>query len=173
MEILVIHASALGSTEGIAEAIGRTLGEHGLKPTIRPADRAPSPTGFDAAVIGSAVHAGHWLRSGTEYVRRYLVELATLPVWLFSVGPLGAVDPESCTDPAEIGEFRGAISPREHRIFAGAHDRSSATIERLPRLERFVARRFIPNGDFRDWPTIAGWAGSIAGALAARVPAGR
>ncbi|HET7704262.1 MAG TPA: flavodoxin domain-containing protein [Candidatus Limnocylindrales bacterium] len=173
MRILVVHASALGSTAGIAEAMGRTFGEHGLTPVIRPAERAPSPIGFDAAVIGSAVHAGHWLHSGTDYVRRHRVELAALPVWLFSVGPLGGTDPDSCADPDEISEFRRDIGPRGHRILSGAHDRSSPRIEQLPRLERFVARRFIPEGDFRDWPLIADWAASIADALAEPVPAGR
>jgi menaquinone-dependent protoporphyrinogen oxidase len=173
MQILVVHASALGSTEGIAEAIGRTLAEHGATPTVRPAEHAPSPSGFDAVVVGSAVHGGHWLRSGTDYVRRHRLELAALPVWLFSVGPLGGIEPDACADPAEIGEFRRDIAPRDHRMLSGAHDRSSPRIEQLSRLERFVARRFIPDGDFRDWPIITRWAASIAEALAVPVPAGR
>ena len=32
----------------------------------------------------------------------------------------------------------------------------------LGRIERFVAKRFIPEGDWRDWPSIEAWARSIA-----------
>ena len=33
-------------------------------------------------------------------------------------------------------------------------------------VERTVVRRFLPDGDWRDWPEIEAWAGGIAAALA-------
>lgn len=165
MNIQIVHASALGSTVDIADAIGRTLHRHGHLATVEAAASAGDPGAFDAIVIGSAVHGSHWLEPATEFVRSRSAVLATRPVWLFSVGPLGVVDPTDIADPAEIDEFRRTIAPREHRIFFGAHDRTNPAIEHLPRIERFVARRFIPAGDFRDWPAIEAWAADIAAEL--------
>ena len=29
-------------------------------------------------------------------------------------------------------------------------------------VERFIAKRFVPEGDFRDWPAVDAWADEIA-----------
>lgn len=58
-----------------------------------------------------------------------------------------------------------AIRPRDHRVFAGALDRGTLAGADLGRVERFVAERFVPDGDFRDWPAIDAWADDIARAL--------
>ena len=165
MRIQIVQASALGSTAEIAEAVGRTLERRGHRVVVQDAALADDPGLFGACVIGSAVHGGHWLDAARDFVRRHATILAERPVWLFSVGPLGVIDPVSITDPAEIDEFRRLIGPRGHHVFFGAHDRTSPAIERLPRIERFVARRFIPSGDFRDWPAIERWANRIADGL--------
>ncbi|HLO35672.1 MAG TPA: flavodoxin domain-containing protein [Candidatus Deferrimicrobium sp.] len=165
MRIQIVQASALGSTAEIADAIGRALERRGHRVVVEDAAAADDPGLFGACVIGSAVHGGHWLEPARAFVRSYAATLAERPVWLFSVGPLGVVDPSAITEPAEIDEFRRAIGPRGHQVFFGAHDRTSPAIERLPRVERFVARRFIPSGDFRDWPAIERWANRIADGL--------
>ncbi len=165
MIIQIVHASALGSTSEIAAAIGRTLERRGHRIVVEPAVAAGPPDDFDACVIGSAVHGGHWLAPATTFVRAHGPALAERPVWLFSVGPLGSIDPSSISEPAELDDLRREIGPRGHVIFFGAHDRTSPAIERMPRIERFVARRFIPAGDFRDWPAIEHWAEQIANGL--------
>lgn len=165
MKVQIVHASALGSTAGIAEAIGRVLERRGIPVVVEPAAGATDPSRFDASVIGSAVHGGQWLAAAVTFVRAHGPALAERPVWLFSVGPLGSVEPSSVDEPEEIDELRRRIGPRGHRIFFGAHDRRSPGIERLPRMERFVARRFIPSGDFRDWRAIEAWATGIAAEL--------
>jgi menaquinone-dependent protoporphyrinogen oxidase len=167
MMVQIVHASSLGSTAAIAEAIGRSLERRGHRVVVEAADAASDPRSFDACVIGSAIHAGAWLAPANAFVRGHAQALAERPVWLFSVGPLGSVSPSAVDDPDHIDGFRRAIGPRDHRIFAGAHDRRNPAIERLPRIERFVARRFIPAGDFRDWPSSERWAASIVVALGA------
>jgi menaquinone-dependent protoporphyrinogen oxidase len=57
--------------------------------------------------------------------------------------------------------MRARISPREHRMFFGALDAG-----RLSFGERMVVKAVkAPQGDFRNWDEIAGWARSIAGVL--------
>lgn len=57
--VLVTVASKYGSTQEIAESVGRVLAEHGLNVTVRGFEDVSSLDGFDAVVAGSAVYAGH------------------------------------------------------------------------------------------------------------------
>jgi len=69
--------------------------------------------------------------------------------------------------PKEVPALVRAINPREHRVFFGAWDRANADRGQLRFAERMVAK-WLPEGDFRDWAAIEGWAASIAGALQAQ-----
>jgi len=180
MRILVAYATRHGATRGIAERIAETLARRGLDVTVRDVDRAGDVSGYDAFVIGAAAYMFHWLKEATGFVRRNRALLATRPVWLFSSGPLGTetTDAEgndmiAAAVPKEFTELGGAIWPRGQRIFFGAHDPTSAPIGLMERLTRMMpaARDALPAGDFRDWPEIEAWAGSIADELTA-VPAG-
>jgi menaquinone-dependent protoporphyrinogen oxidase len=166
MRVLVVHASQFGATRGIAERITDVLGRHGLLAACYPVTELAKLDGADAIVIGSAVHAGHWLDEATRFVYRHQDELKRLPVWLFSSGPIGdravgAAQP----DPKEVGAFRVLLSPRDHVVFAGAYDRETADFSQSGLLERTLVRRFLPDGDWRDWEAIDAWADGIAAAL--------
>jgi hypothetical protein len=50
-------------------------------------------------------------------------------------------------------------------VFAGALDRDRVEGSDLNRLERAITRRFIPEGDWRDWDAIDRWADEIASSL--------
>jgi menaquinone-dependent protoporphyrinogen oxidase len=121
-------------------------------------------TAFDAYVVGSAVHAGHWLKPATEFVERNVDVLGTKPVWFFSSGPIGEKyvhTPQP--DPKEVERFREVLEPRDHIVFAGAYDKDVVR-QTGGFLDRTLSR-FVPEGDFRDWPAIEEWARGIARAL--------
>src|SRR5690348_296424 len=61
MKVLVTYASRHGATRGIAERIAAALERQNLDVTFEPVERIQEATGFDAAVIGSAAYALHWL----------------------------------------------------------------------------------------------------------------
>ena len=85
------------------------------------------------------------------------------PLWLFSVGPIGRwATSTNPIEPTEIARIRRSLRPIDHRVFAGALDRDKLNSSDLGRVERFVSRRFMPEGDFRDWPGIDLWADGIA-----------
>jgi len=91
-------------------------------------------------------------------VRRNRAVEASLPVWLWSSGPLGTEVQGTEPQPKEMAEFREAIAPRDQRIFFGALDSS-----RLSFAERMMVKAVrAPAGDFLDWQAIEDWAASIA-----------
>jgi menaquinone-dependent protoporphyrinogen oxidase len=168
MNILVAVASRHGSTHEIAGIIAEELGKRGQSVHVRGAADVEDATPYDAVIIGSAIYMGNWLPEARNFVERNQARLATVPVWLFSSGPLGEEQPQPQGDPAHLDELMRSTGAREHRIFVGKLDK-----HRLGVAERLVARMVkAPEGDFRDWEVIRGWAGDIADALQSPVVAG-
>jgi menaquinone-dependent protoporphyrinogen oxidase len=175
--VLVAFASRHGSTQGIAERIGRVLERHGLEVTVQPAAEVHDIGGYQAFVIGSAAYVFHWLKEASGFVRRHRSTLANQPVWLFSSGPVGSDtvdakgnDVRTGAEPKEFAEFREAIHPRDEHIFWGAYDPDAEPIGLVEKLGKMLtpkaARGAIPAGDFRDWPEIEAWSEGIARELA-------
>lgn len=187
MRILVTYASRHGATRGIAERIAATLERHDLDVTFQPADKAGDARLYDAAIIGSAAYAFHWLGEASTYVRRNSDALRGIPVWLFSSGPVGsdAVDSKgrdvrATAEPKEFATFGPSIRARGTHVFYGAFDPEAAPVGVMERVMHAIpqARAAMPAGDFRDWAEIDAWAEAIAAELtgapvsaAAAVPA--
>jgi menaquinone-dependent protoporphyrinogen oxidase len=168
MKILVAYASRLGSTAGIAERMAARLRSHGLDAIARRVKAVADLGEFDAFVVGSAVYAGQWLREASRFVEHHAAVLSTHPVWLFSSGPVGERATSAAPiEPAGVRELREIARPRGHRVFAGALDRRTVDGADLGFGERFIAKRFVPEGDFRDWPLIDAWIDEIASDLPA------
>ena len=141
----------------------------GNRVEVRSLDDVHDPGGYDAVVLGSAIHGGAWLPAAAEFMRRNAAALARRPVWLFSSGPLGtaATDAQGrdllvASEPKEFAAFKETITPRGLRVFFGALDPSKLGFsERLVRSLP-AGRALLPEGDFRDWEEIEAWAESIA-----------
>ncbi len=161
--VFVAYGSRLGSTRQIAERIGARLEASGLAVTLAAVDRSGELPDAEAFVVGSGVYAQHWMKAAAALVRRNRSVLSTHPVWLFSSGPMGRwAGAPNPIEPREISAFRRAIHIRGHRTFAGAIDHAALAGGDLSAIERFVTRRFMPQGDFRNWAEIEAWAEDIA-----------
>jgi menaquinone-dependent protoporphyrinogen oxidase len=158
MTVLVAYASKHGSTEGIAQAIADRIRELGEPAEVGSVDEIRDVAEYRAIVLGSAVYAGSWMKEAVEFAHRFAEALAERPVWLFSSGPLGTDVEDEEEQPRQLGEMGGIIRPIDHRMFFGALDRNA-----LGFGERMMVKAVkAPEGDFRDWAAIRGWADGIA-----------
>ena len=160
MRVLVSAASRHGATAEIAAVIAATLREAGHTPVVLAPAAVTGLDGFDAAVIGSGIYAGHWLSSAKDLLNDHREALALMPVWLFSSGPIGD-PPKPVGDPVDAEPLVRLVGAREHRVFAGELVRS-----RLGLAERTITAVVrAPEGDYRDWPAIEAWSREIAAAI--------
>jgi menaquinone-dependent protoporphyrinogen oxidase len=162
MKVLVSVASRHGASFEIAEEISATLAAGGFQTAVLPPDAVTSLEGYDAVILGSSVYVGHWMDSAVNLVERFSTEIAAVPVWLFSSGPLGH-EPKPDDEPVDVAPLVAATGAREHRVFAGQVDRSRLGLGEKVLLTAVRA----PEGDFRPWEEIRAWAREIASALKA------
>lgn len=174
MSILVAHSSEHGSTNAIAARIGQRLQDGGFEVESRAADATIDIdlAGFDAIVVGSAIHSGAWLPAAAALVDRCAATIPHRPVWLFSVSSVGDTSSvfgngisrlmrKARPEPKQIAAFRQRLAVGGHRSFAGVVRRADwgLTGDLFVRLLR---GRY---GDHRDWTDIDHWADGIAAAL--------
>jgi menaquinone-dependent protoporphyrinogen oxidase len=160
MKVLVAVASKHGSSVEIGQVIETSLRSSGLDVDLLRLEDGPSLEGYDAAVLGSSVYSGHWLRAAREYVDIHAGELKAMPVWLFSSGPVGD-PPKPLENPAEVAGVVKRIGARGHRLFGGKIDGSELRVAE----KALIALVRAEQGDFRPWTDISDWAESIASAL--------
>ena len=162
MNILIAVASKHGSTREIAQTIAEELRALGPTVDVREAEVVTDLDGYDAAIVGSAVYVGNWLPEARQLLVREGMWPATIPVWLFSSGPIGD-DPHDGDELHSLAAMLAGAGAREHVIFAGKLD-----AQHLGLAERLIARLVhTPTGDFRDWAAVRDWARAIGAALGA------
>lgn len=168
MKVLVAYASKRGSTAEIAEAVAAELRGSGLVADCVDSGEVKELDGYGAVVLGSAVYAKRWRGDARHFLRHHGKELAALPFWAFSSGPVG--DPAEDNDKTdEWAEPRRTIKKveelgaRGHVVFGG---RVPAEPDGM--IERAMAKN-IPAEfqDRRDWDEIRAWARQVAGELGA------
>lgn len=166
MTVLVGYASAHGSTREIAERIAARLAGRGVGAETASLDAVGDAGGYDAYVLGSAVHGMAWLPEATGFVHTHRELLAGRPVWIFSVGmpaalrgpwkPMAAKEEPKVTE-----EVLADLSPRDHAMFSGV-----VAPEHLPGAGRAVFRAMgLRYGDYRDWEAVDAFADTVADSL--------
>jgi menaquinone-dependent protoporphyrinogen oxidase len=159
--VLVAYASKYGSTQEIAETIGRELRGRGLETDVRSIGGIEDIAGYDTVVLGSAVYVGRWLSNARAFVKEHAGELADRPTWLFSSGPIGQPPRPTDDDAVQVDEIVEAIGAKEHRLFPGRLDRSM--LNRCDWAVVFALR--VKEGDYRNEGEVSAWAREIAASL--------
>ena len=162
MQIRIAVASKHGATAEIAATIGEEISAAGHEVAVHDMATASilALDDADCILLGSAIYSGHWLLPAQVFTEDLSLRLDGRPVWMFSSGPVGSpARPDPGT--VDVEDQLTLTHAREHKVFAGRLERTL-----LHRGERAVAMALrSPEGDFRDWDDIRGWAREIAKAL--------
>jgi menaquinone-dependent protoporphyrinogen oxidase len=152
LRVLVAYGTKRGGTRGIAETIAETLIEGGDEVDLKRAQDVKSVSGYDMVIIGGALYANRWHRAARRLAKRKAEDLHSVPVWLFSSGPLndsaGEEDIPAVDQVVALVDLTGA---RGHKTFGG---------RLTPDAKGFPASKMAKNraGDWRDIDQIARWA---------------
>jgi menaquinone-dependent protoporphyrinogen oxidase len=163
--ILVAYASAAGSTGGVAETIGETLADNDVAVDVRRVQSVQTLDGYQAVVLGSAIHGGKWLPEAVEFLQANQPRLNRVPTAFFLVGLM--VNRQSQSDQKLLGQFlaaeRALVKPVTDGRFVGA-----MFVRDYPGFTGLGMRFFIAycglgprGGDFRSPAAIRVWADSL------------
>ena len=168
MRVLIAFGSKHGGTAEIAQTIGVVLREAGHAIAVQRADSLDGLQEYDAVVVGGALYAGRWTRSARRFVERNLDELAVMPVWFFSSGPLDAsATTRDIAPTAQVQRLIERVGARDHKTFGGRLDATA---------NGFIAQAMVKQGrggDFRDMAAVKTWAQGIGAELAKIAPRAR
>lgn len=166
MKVLVVYGTKSGCTEGIADRIAESLADAGVMADVAPAESAPDPAGYFAVIVGSGVRVGQWHPAARVWVEEHAESLKAIPVAFFTCGLTTAQSPERAE---EVRAYTDAlveetgVRPVDIGVFAGWNEPKA-----FPFVERTVLKLMkAPQGDFRDFDAIAGWARAVAPRLVA------
>lgn len=164
-KILVAYASKYGSTKEIAERISKKIDASGCKSELLEASSVNNIKQYDAAIIGSGVYIGRWLKPATKLVKKNKNSLKNIPVWFFSTGPTNEGDPLKETEgwifPNSLTDEADLIKPKDKALFRGIIQKN-----KLSGIEKWMMEKFnAKEDDYRDWDKIEKWAKGIAEAI--------
>jgi menaquinone-dependent protoporphyrinogen oxidase len=158
-KILVAYASKRGSTGEVASAIGKTLAQTGARADVLPLKKVSNLSDYQAVFIGSAIRIASWLPEAADFVSENRTILQRVPTAYFTVCATMIEDTPASRARAAgfIEPVRTVLAPAAEGYFAGKVDPDSLSF-----LENIMLKsKGVPQGDFRDWDKITGWAQSI------------
>jgi len=124
-KILVAYASRTGSTEGVAQAIGKVLVECGTEVDVCEMQAVKDITPYQAVVAGSGIQGQQWLPEAMQFIRTHKAALASKPFAAFLVCMTLAMrnGEKYRTHVAEwLAPVRVLVRPISEGLFAGALD---------------------------------------------------
>jgi menaquinone-dependent protoporphyrinogen oxidase len=167
MRVLTVYGSVHGSTAEVAHFVANTLRERGIETDATAAKLAEQVEGYDAFILGSAVHNGLWLPEMATFVRRSRKVLSDRPVYLW-LTCLRAIEPGGyayVTNNYLPNLLSRTLSFRKIGIFAGKVDMATIDQDEAWTLTfRYDggSDAFSLVGDYRNWESIRAWAEQVA-----------
>ncbi len=167
-KVLVTYASKYGSTQEVADAVARSLREHGLVVDLQPAGKVCSLDGYKAVVLGAAIYYGMWHRDAVNFLTKNKAALAMCPVAVFALGPNSTDENERMDCRAqfdkELGKFPW-LKPVDTELFGGRYPARLRFPDSLVAALPASPMHGKPPSDVRDWTAIRAWADSLAAKL--------
>ena len=158
-KVLVTYASRAGSTMEVAQAVAKELTDRGFAVDLLPVKKVNHVNGYQAVVVGSAVRMGQWLPEAVKFVEQNQSTLSQVPTAFFAVHLMNMGNDEASRTArqAYLNPVRKLVKPQYEAFFSGVGDMSKVSF-----LDGLIGKMVkSPEGDFRDWDAIRGWAQEI------------
>src|SRR5215216_4842008 len=129
MRILVAYASAHGSTKEVAQFIGRVLSTYNTDVTVANVVDVQSVEGYDAYLLGSAIHASLWLQEMCTFFDRFEDQLAEKHLYFF-ITCIRALEEDGRQHALQYYfdyKLLDSFQVREFGVFTGKLDTSAIT----------------------------------------------
>ena len=162
MKILVGYASAHGSTAEIARFIGEEIEQRELQVKVANVADVKSLAGYDAYIIGSAIHGGMWLTEMSQFLAKFAEQLKSMP-GAFFVTAIRVLEPdgyEHCLQEYVNHQVLTELGIKDITAFAGKLDLDAVDWDERWTLAARYDGRSLPgamSNDFRDWGKIRSW----------------
>ncbi len=165
--VLVAYATRHSATAGVAAYIADVLCELNHRVDLRYVENVSSIEDYDAVIVGSAIYEFNWLPVAKDFIERFKLPLASMPVAYFFGCAALKEDTEENQEavliyinpvlrkypdivPVDIGRFGGAVD------FSRLDDFETTVINAIGVTE---------NEDWRDWDKIGAWAEKVSGLI--------
>ena len=152
--VLVAYATKRGSTREVAADVARVIRQSGAEVEISPARNVKTLDRYQAVVLGGALYMGRWHKDARKLLKSCRVELASLPLAVFAMGP-------KSTEPEAL-EGAGAELARALADVPEVHPFSTAI---FGGVFSFGKKHAV---DARDWKAIESWSDEVVRGLSTR-----
>lgn len=166
--LLVAYATKAGATGEVAEFVAEVLGHDSADVDVMQAGEVTDVTPYKAVVLGTGVRIGQVYGDAVQFLERHQQKLTQVPVAFFIVCMTMREDTEEnrCTVEGYLDAVREKVpqvEPVDVGLFAGELDYGKIR----PPLKWVLKLMKQPEGDFRDWDAIRGWAEGLRPVLQA------
>lgn len=166
-KILVAYASLCGSTGQVAKEIGDVFCRRSAQVDIRYIDHVTDISQYDGIVIGSAVKSSAWHENAIAFVTAHQNALTRIPVIYFLTCLALYKESEQGYQTAmryfnPVLKAVPKVIPRTMQPFGGTLDYSKLNFMYRMVMKSKMAKKGIPEGDFRNFDLIRQWAGEKA-----------
>jgi menaquinone-dependent protoporphyrinogen oxidase len=167
MKVLLAYASVHGATEEVARFMGELLRQHGKEVRIASVEQVETVEGFDAAILGTAIHGGMWLSKMAHFINEHRKNLKPLPLyaWATCIRVLEEGGYEHAMEHYMRKSLPTTLTFRDYNIFAGRIRREDVDLsDRWTLSVRYDGRinTSYLSGDYRDWQKITAWTLKVA-----------
>lgn len=135
----------------------------GAQADVRPIEKVNDLGPYRGVIVGSAIRMGRWLPEAMDFVKKHRDRLAAVPSAYFVVCVTMKDDTAenrekvlAYLDP--VRKEAPQMQPENTGLFAGAVDFGKLSFV----LRSMLKAKGVPEGDFRNWPSVKAWAAETA-----------